>query len=249
MSAERDVIGVEIDVVVKSGKDLVAKDGGLFSKKSSDPYVKIQLGSRELSRTPTIEKTLNPVWGHACKFMLAGRELKANSRLVFAIFDRDKASKDDPMGEVSLPIAPLMNGQVSESWHRVANCPGCKNATGELQLRLTVLVRRALTLQPHDSVPISDRYVAAGLGWDMLPGNRAIDLDASCVCLSARGDVLPQETVFFGRLCSESGAIRHTGDEKEGDEDLGQGDDEIITVDCELLTAILPDAFTLLYFI
>eukprot|EP00966_Prymnesium_polylepis_P050187 1161879-Prymnesium_polylepis.1 len=43
------------------------------------------------------------------------------------------------------------------------------------------------------------------------------------------------ETVYFGQLTSRSGAIHHTGDEQEGDEDLGQGDDEIITIDLQRL--------------
>ena len=62
-------------------------------------------------------------------------------------------------------------------------------------------------------------------------GGRAIDLDSSCVCISFTGQVLEEECVYFGRLSSRSGAIRHTGDEREGDEDLGAGDDEIILVD------------------
>jgi len=231
---DRDIIGVEIDLCVKAGRGLVAKDGGgLFSKaKSSDPYVRVMLGkTTQLSRTPTISKTLDPVWNHAFKHVFAGRELRVDASFTLAIYDHDSTSRDDPMGEVMIPLKPLLDGQVSERWYPVANCAGCKNATGELEVRASVLLRRALTLSPHDSVAISDRFVAAGLGWDMLPDGRAIDLDASCVCVSPRGDILPAETVYFGRLSSQSGAIRHTGDEKEGDEDLGAGDDEIITVD------------------
>ena len=36
------------------------------------------------------------------------------------------------------------------------------------------------------------------------------------------------ETVYFADLTNTNGAMRHSGDEQEGDEDLGQGDDEII---------------------
>jgi stress response protein SCP2 len=43
--------------------------------------------------------------------------------------------------------------------------------------------------------------------------------------------VAAQESVYFAQLCSRSGALRHTGDEREGDEDLGDGDDEIIVID------------------
>jgi len=86
---------------------------------------------------------------------------------------------------------------------------------------------------------------ALGLGWDMLSGNRAIDLDASCVAIDFRGRVIKEECVYFAQLASRSGAIRHTGDEREGDEDLGQGDDEIILVD----VGRLPQSVCALYLI
>ena len=54
-----------------------------------------------------------------------------------------------------------------------------------------------------------------------------------------------EETVYFGQLRSRSGAIHHTGDEREGDEDLGQGDDEIITIDL----ARLPPTTLALFFL
>jgi stress response protein SCP2 len=34
--------------------------------------------------------------------------------------------------------------------------------------------------------------------------------------------------VYFAQLANSNGAITHTGDEREGDEDLGEGDDEVI---------------------
>ena len=38
--------------------------------------------------------------------------------------------------------------------------------------------------------------------------------------------VVVRRACTFAQLASRSGAIRHSGDEKEGDEDLGEGDDE-----------------------
>ena len=34
-----DLVGGELDITIVEGKDLVAKDGGLFTKASSDPFV------------------------------------------------------------------------------------------------------------------------------------------------------------------------------------------------------------------
>ena len=43
------------------------------------------------------------------------------------------------------------------------------------------------------------------------------------------------ETVYFANLKNPSGSIRHTGDELTGDEDLGQGDDEIVICDLRMV--------------
>mmetsp|Transcript_28177 Transcript_28177/g.40815 ORF Transcript_28177/g.40815 Transcript_28177/m.40815 type:complete len:624 (+) Transcript_28177:142-2013(+) len=61
-----------------------------------------------------------------------------------------------------------------------------------------------------------------GLAWDVTNGVN-IDLDASVVCLSQNLGVV--EIVYYGRLNSNNGSIRHGGDEREGDE---KGDDEKI---------------------
>ena len=53
-----------------------------------------------------------------------------------------------------------------------------------------------------------------------------IDLDASAIMLGAKLE--PKDLVFFGKLRSSDGSIRHAGDEREGDE---EGDDERILID------------------
>ena len=89
--------------------------------------------------------------------------------------------------------------------------------------------------------------IAVGLAWDPAPGLRswfgggAIDLDASCVCLDASGAV--HDLVWFNKLSSREGAIRHSGDNRTGD---GSGDDETIQVDLERLDArVMALVFTI----
>jgi len=74
--------------------------------------------------------------------------------------------------------------------------------------------------------------VRMGLGWDAVKkrglfGSREqeIDLDASVVLLA--GDQLV-DAVYFGKLTSDDGSVRHTGDNLTG---AGDGDDESIIVD------------------
>jgi tellurium resistance protein TerZ len=228
-----DVIGVELDATIIAGKELVPKDGsgifGMGKAKTSDPYVRILLDGKKIGETSVQKKTLAPVWGEAFKQNFEGRAFNPNAILVFAIFDKDKASADDPMGEVTVPLSSLYSGHVVEKWFPVTVCKGCNNATGSLHLKLACAVRRAVSLRAHESMAVSG-FVAVGLGWDMLRGGGAIDLDTSCVAVSFAGRILEQETVYFAQLRSRSGAISHTGDEKEGDEDLGEGDDEVIMV-------------------
>ena len=59
-----------------------------------------------------------------------------------------------------------------------------------------------------------------GLAWDVTDGVN-IDLDASAILLDAQLKQI--DVVFFGKLASSDGSIRHGGDEREGDE---KGDDE-----------------------
>ena len=242
-AALSDVISAEIDITIVKGRDLVAKDGSGFlklgAKKTSDPYVTIHHVKKNarsrpvLGKTEVISKTVNPEWPDATfKIHLEGRSWHPTEPIVLAIYDRDRGSNDDPMGEVLLPMEALADGQVQEKWWPVQNCKGCKDAKGDLLVKVSVLLRKALSLQAKQAYPLprSTGTVAIGLGWDGTIAN-AIDLDASCVVVDFRGRILKEECVYYAQLQSRSKAIRHTGDEQEGDEDLGQGDDEIILID------------------
>ena len=83
--------------------------------------------------------------------------------------------------------------------------------------------------------------VFMGLGWDpvgsssggILKGlfggsssSSSIDLDASCVMLDANKSEV--DVVYFGKLYSTDGSVRHSGDNLTG---AGDGDDETINVD------------------
>ena len=55
----------------------------------------------------------------------------------------------------------------------------------------------------------------------MIGGETAIDLDTSCVAVDHSGNILLDESVYFADLSNSNGAIRHSGDEREGDEEIG----------------------------
>jgi tellurium resistance protein TerZ len=70
--------------------------------------------------------------------------------------------------------------------------------------------------------------ITLGLGWDAATGflGGSIDLDASAVLLD--GSKNKVDVVYFGKLKSTDGSVRHTGDNLTG---AGDGDDEQIIVD------------------
>ncbi len=112
----------------------------------------------------------------------------------------------------------------------------------------------AISLSKNSSVSLKKEAgggglsrIALGVGWDMVApkgffaklsgGNESIDLDASCLVFDAHGSVI--DTVWFQKLTSDDGSIRHSGDNLTGE---GDGDDETIAID---LTRLSPAAETL----
>lgn len=194
MAAFDDVIGVEVDCLLRAGRQLVAKDGGgVFGKaKTSDPFVVVSFGQHTLGTSHVVPKNLSPQWNQTFKWNIEGRAFhnaKGSRDVVFSVFDFDKFSKNDPMGEVRIPLVSLYDGQVLDKWHAVNIVKGCKNASGELSIKICAALRRVLSLKRGASHPLSgvdETEIAVGLGWDMIKGNKAVDLDASCVCVSFR---------------------------------------------------------------
>ncbi|XP_040334643.1 E3 ubiquitin-protein ligase NEDD4-like isoform X14 [Herpailurus yagouaroundi] len=92
-------------VKVVSGIDLAKKD--IFG--ASDPYVKLSLyvadENRELAlvQTKTIKKTLNPKWNEEFYF----RVNPSNHRLLFEVFDENRLTRDDFLGQVDIPLNHL----------------------------------------------------------------------------------------------------------------------------------------------
>ena len=79
-----------------------AQDGGIFSKATSDPYVKVFVGGDELARTSVVNKNLNPEWNEKvlAGHMVGGAKVAKDPTVTLCVFDQDKCSADDPMGEV-----------------------------------------------------------------------------------------------------------------------------------------------------
>ncbi|XP_061589649.1 E3 ubiquitin-protein ligase NEDD4-like isoform X2 [Cololabis saira] len=92
-------------VKVIAGLDLAKKD----ILGASDPYVKLSLYTAEenkelaLVQTKTIKKALNPKWNEEFYF----RVNPQNHRLLFEVFDENRLTRDDFLGQVDVPLSHL----------------------------------------------------------------------------------------------------------------------------------------------
>ncbi|KAI3495542.1 hypothetical protein L1887_37885 [Cichorium endivia] len=88
-----------IKVNVVRGIDLVIRD-----VRSSDPYVMLCLGNQSV-KTRVIKSNLNPVWNE--KLMLSIPDDLPPLKVI--VFDKDKFTTDDYMGEAEIEIEPLVS--------------------------------------------------------------------------------------------------------------------------------------------
>uniref|UniRef100_A0A914C7K8 C2 domain-containing protein n=1 Tax=Acrobeloides nanus TaxID=290746 RepID=A0A914C7K8_9BILA len=145
---------------------------GMDMSGTSDPYVKLYLlpEKKKKVETKVHRKTLNPVFNETFIFKVAFNEI-ASKTLVFSIYDFDRFSKHDQIGQVLLPLGKIDLGQVLEEWKDIQPPPDDKEAEKSLgdicfSLRyvptagkLTVVVLEAKNLKKMDVGGLSDPYV------------------------------------------------------------------------------------------
>lgn len=116
-----------LEVFVRSGRSLLAADANGLS----DPYVVVTVAQGKTWRTKVVAKTLDPVWNESHKFRGTLAEF-AEAPLVLRVMDRDWGAADDPLGELIIDTAPLIEEQ-----HMVfSSRPLDKVPTGELTFEI-----------------------------------------------------------------------------------------------------------------
>lgn len=112
---------------------------------TSDPYVKVYLlpDKKKKFETKVHRKTLNPVFNESFTFkvikpnaipepmLTISLHLQSlpyadamNKTLVFAIFDFDRFSKHDQIGEVKVPLCQIDLAQTIEEWRELQSVEG-----------------------------------------------------------------------------------------------------------------------------
>ncbi|XP_034451188.1 multiple C2 and transmembrane domain-containing protein 1 isoform X3 [Hippoglossus hippoglossus] len=89
----------QVDIILKKGNNLAIRD----RTGTSDPYVKFKIAGKEVFRSKTIHKNLNPVWDE--RVTLHVETLK--DPLYVKVFDYDFGFQDDFMGSAYLHLESL----------------------------------------------------------------------------------------------------------------------------------------------
>ncbi|KAL1463490.1 hypothetical protein WDU94_015238 [Cyamophila willieti] len=93
---------------------------------TSDPYVKVYLlpDKKKKFETKVHRKTLNPVFNETFVFKGVPYADAMNKTLVFAIFDFDRFSKHDQIGEVKVALCQIDLAQTIEEWRELQSVEG-----------------------------------------------------------------------------------------------------------------------------
>ncbi|XP_067171455.1 multiple C2 and transmembrane domain-containing protein 1 [Apteryx mantelli] len=89
----------QLDITLRRGQNLAARDRG----GTSDPYVKFKIGGKEVFRSKTIHKNLNPVWEEKSSVLID----HPREPLYIKVFDYDFGLQDDFIGSAFLDLTSL----------------------------------------------------------------------------------------------------------------------------------------------
>ncbi|EGC36631.1 hypothetical protein DICPUDRAFT_77743 [Dictyostelium purpureum] len=85
----------------------------------ADPYCEIVFENQVVYKTNIIKKTLNPTWNDA-HYNLLVHESKSKYDLTIKLWDWDKTSKNDFIGQVTIPMEELLQTPIQDKWLNVS---------------------------------------------------------------------------------------------------------------------------------
>uniref|UniRef100_A0A8K9UMY4 C2 domain-containing protein n=1 Tax=Oncorhynchus mykiss TaxID=8022 RepID=A0A8K9UMY4_ONCMY len=124
-----------LTVKILKGQELPAKD---FSG-TSDPFVKIYLlpDKKHKLETKIKRKNLNPHWNETFLFEGFPYEKVRERTLYLQVLDFDRFSRNDPIGEVSIPLNKLSDlGHMQTFWKELKPCMDGAGRRGDLLVSL-----------------------------------------------------------------------------------------------------------------
>ncbi|XP_050701560.1 synaptotagmin 1-like isoform X4 [Eriocheir sinensis] len=162
---EYDFNSNSLSVTVIQCEELPALDMG----GTSDPYVKVYLlpDKKKKFETKVHRKTLNPVFNETFTFKVPYADIMSKT-LVFGIYDFDRFSKHDQIGEVKIPLCQVDLAQTIQEWRDLVSVEGDGGQLGDICFslryvptagKLTVVILEAKNLKKMDVGGLSDPYV------------------------------------------------------------------------------------------
>ncbi|GBM27478.1 Synaptotagmin-7 [Araneus ventricosus] len=123
-SLEYDFYASTLILRIIQGRDLPAKD--IIG--TSDPYVKVTLlpDKKRKLETKVKHRTLNPRWNETFYFEGFPLHKLQKSILHLNVYDWDRFSRDDPIGDVYLPLAQVDLTQKPTFWKSLKPAETCK---------------------------------------------------------------------------------------------------------------------------
>ncbi|KAG7468420.1 hypothetical protein MATL_G00142680 [Megalops atlanticus] len=169
-SLEYNAQDSELTVGIKEATALKAMDlGG-----TSDPYVKVYSlpNKSKTYETKVFRKTLQPVFNEYFKFQIPQSEL-SDSMLVMQVYDFNRFSKHEIIGELRLQLGTIDWNHVIEEWKDLGEASKFEQENlGEICFslryvptasKLTVVILEAKNLKKMDYGGLSDPYVKVQL--------------------------------------------------------------------------------------
>ncbi|XP_062248399.1 synaptotagmin-2 isoform X2 [Platichthys flesus] len=160
----------KLTVGILQAADLLSMDSG----GTSDPYVKVFClpDKKKKYDTKVHKKTLNPVFNETFVFKIPFQEMGGNT-LVMVVYDFDRFSKHDVIGEIKIPLKSLDLAKPIEVWRDLDSADQEEpEKLGDICIslryvptagKLTICILEAKNLKKMDVGGLSDPYVKINL--------------------------------------------------------------------------------------
>ncbi|XP_051512538.1 multiple C2 and transmembrane domain-containing protein 1-like isoform X4 [Myxocyprinus asiaticus] len=156
----------QLDIVLKKGNNLAIRDRG----GTSDPYVKFKIAGKEVFRSKTIHKNLNPVWDEKVSLLLES----LREPLYVKVFDYDFGLQDDFMGSAYLYLESLEHQRTLDVILDLKDPHYPNHDLGSLELAVTLIPKEGEFREAHQSLRLSDVHRKAQL-WRGIVSIRLIE--------------------------------------------------------------------------
>uniref|UniRef100_A0A3P9NCH0 Synaptotagmin 2 n=1 Tax=Poecilia reticulata TaxID=8081 RepID=A0A3P9NCH0_POERE len=160
----------QLTIGILQAADLISMDSG----GTSDPYVRVFVlpDKKKKFDTKVHKKTLNPVFNETFIFKIPFTEMGGKT-LVMAVYDFDRFSKHDIIGEIKIPMNTLDLAKPIEEWRDLDSADQEEpEKLGDICIslryvptagKLTICILEAKNLKKMDVGGLSDPYVKINL--------------------------------------------------------------------------------------